>query len=192
MIACPFYPVRSHMSEAPAQAPVAPEVAALIAAQHAELRRRRAWIRATRTVSLGLAAWYLEMIIREGKDSPFYISVNLVAAFIGVSVLVVYNYYDPPLVIRNLHGPDGPLRRTSVAALDRLRGELLPSLLQDLGVPEPERSRLVAEIDADELVRRTASRMRGDRKRFGRIYLAIVLPLLLAFIVRVATFEAVP
>lgn len=180
------------MSEAPAQAPVAPEVAALIAAQHAELRRRRAWIRATRSVSLGLAAWYLEMIILEGKDSPFYISVNLVAAFIGVSVLVVYNYYDPPLLIRNLHGPDGPLRRASAAALDPLRGELLPRLLQDLGVPEPERSRLVAEIDADDLVRRTASRMHGDRKRFGRIYLAVVLPLLLAFIVRVATFEAVP
>jgi hypothetical protein len=181
------------MSETPAESPeVAALIPGLIAAQRAELRRRRLWVVATRCVSLGLAAWYLEMLIIEGKDDPFYISVNLAALVVGVSMLVVFNYFDPPLLVRNLHGPDGPLRRASFAALGPLRGLLLPSLLQDLGVAEPERERLVAGIDADDLVRRTAARMQGDRRRFGRIYLAIVLPLLLGFIVLVATHEAVP
>lgn len=169
-----------------------PRVAEVIAAQRSELRRRRAWILATRCTSLALAAWYLEMIIREGKDAPFYITVNLVAIVVGVSVLVVFNYYDPPLVVRHLHGPDGPLRRASVVALESLRDQVLPPLLQDLGVPEPERGRLVASITADELVRRTATRMHGDRKKFGRIYLAILVPLLLGFIALVATYQAGP
>lgn len=177
------------MSEAPAHPP---EVQAIVDAQMAELRRRRRWILATRFTSLGLAAWYLEMIIIEGKDAAFYISVNLAAMVIGVSVLVVYNYFDPPLLIRNLHGPDSPLRRASVAALEPLRGVLLPTMLQDFGIREAEREVLVATIDADELVRRTADKMRGDRRRFGRIYLAICLPLLIGFIVLVATYEAVP
>ncbi len=179
------------MSQAPATT-LAPEVAALVAAQRAELRRRRAWVLATRCTSLALAAWYLEMLIVEGKDAPFYISVNLAAITVGISVLVVFNYYDPPLLIRNLHGPDSPLRRASVAALDPLRGELLPRLLQDLGVGEPERGRLVASIDAEELTRRTTSRMQSDPRRFGRIYLAIFLPTLIAFIILVATHQAVP
>lgn len=179
------------MPETPAAA-LAPEVTALIAAQRAELRRRRAWILATRCTSLALAAWYLEMLIVEGKDAPFYISVNLAAIAVGISVLVVFNYYDPPLLIRNLHAPDSPLRRASVAALDPLRGELLPPLLQDLGVGEPERGRLVVSIDADDLVRRTASRLHGDPKKFGRIYLAILVPLLLGFIILVATYQPVP
>lgn len=181
------------MSETPAESPeVAALIPGLIAAQQTELRRRRQWIVATRCASLGLAAWYLEMLILEGKDDPFYIAVNLAAIIVGVSVLVVFNYFDPPLLVRNLHGPDGPLRRASFAALGPLRGLLLPSLLQDLGVREPERGRLVADIDADDLVRRTAAKMQGDPRRFGRIYLAIFLPLLLGFIVLVATYEAVP
>jgi len=168
-------------------------VAQLIAAQRAELRRRRAWILACRFASLGFAAWYLELLIIEGRDAAFYISINLFAIFTGLSGLVATNYFDPPLLIRNLHGPDGPLRAASLAALDPLRGEILPPLLQDLGVPPgPERDVLVATIDADELVRRTAGKLRGDRRRFGRIYLAIYLVLALGFIALVCNFEPTP
>lgn len=179
------------MSEAPSTPPE-PEVNALIAAQHRELRRRRAWILGLRLAGLAFAAWYLELLIIEGKDAPFYITVNLAAIVTGLSSLVAVNYYDPPLLVRNLHGADGPLRRASIAALDRMRELLLSPLLQDLGVGEPERGRLVATIAVDDLVRRTADKLRGDRKRFGRIYLAIYLPLLLGFIILVATHEAVP
>ena len=171
-------------------APPALEVARLIAAQRAELRRRRAWILACRLASLGFAAWYLELLILEGRDAPFYISINLFAIFTGLSGLVVVNYFDPPLLIRNLHGPDEGLRAASLAALEPLRGEILPPLLGDLGVAAgPERDVLVATIDADELVRRTAGQSRGDRRRFGRIYLVVYLALASAFIALVCTHE---
>ena len=174
-------------------APPALEVARLIAAQRAELRRRRAWILACRFASLGFAAWYLELLILEGRDAPFYISINLFAIFTGLSGLVAFNYFDPPLLIRNLHLPYASLRAASLAALDPLRGEILPPLLHDLGVPPgPERDALVASIDADELVRRTAGKLRGDRRRFGRIYLAVYLLLAVGFIALVCTHESVP
>lgn len=172
--------------------PSADEITRLIAAQRAELRRRRAWILACRFASLGFAVWYLELLIVEGRNAPFYISINLFAVFTGLSSLVVYNYFDPPLLIRNLHGPD-PLRAASFAALDPLRGEILPPLLHDLGVPEgPERDVLVATIDAPELVRRTAGKLRGDRQRFGRIYLVVYLVLAFGFIALVCNYEAAP
>ncbi len=168
-------------------------VTALIAQQRAELRRRRAWVLACRLASLGFAAWYLELIIIEGRDDVFYISINLFAIFTGLSGLVAFNYFDPPLLIRNLHLPDASLRAASLAALDPLRGEILPPLLHDLGVPPgPERDALVASIDADELVRRTAGKLRGDRRRFGRIYLAVYLLLAVGFIALVCTHESVP
>jgi len=169
------------------------EVARLIAAQRAELRRRRAWILACRLASLGFAAWYLEILILEGRDAVFYISINLFAIFTGLSGLVVFNYFDPPLLIRNLHAPDGPLRAASLAALEPLRGEILPPLLGDMGIAAgPERDALVASIDADELVRRTADKLRGDRRSFGRIYLVVYLALALGFIALVCTYEPPP
>ena len=62
--------------------------------------------------------------------------------------------------------------------------------------PEPaqgdERHRLVETIDADELVRRTASKLRGDRRRFGRLYLGVYLVLAVGFIVLVCNFEPTP
>lgn len=167
-----------------------PEVVALVAAQRAELRRRRRWIVACRLGSLGFALWYLELIIIQGLDAPFYISVNLFAILTALSSLVIFNYYDPPLLVRGLHAADEATRRASWAALTRLRGEILPPLLQDLGVAEPERSRLVAEIDADDLVRRTAPKLRGDPKRFGRIYLRVYAVVTLAYVVLVLTRAA--
>ena len=178
------------MSDLPEPTPAA--VAERVAAQRAELRRRRRWILACRFASLSFAAWYLELIIVEGLDSPFYISVNLFALVTALSSVVVFNYYDPPLLVRDLHAPDGPQRRASWAALRELREEILQPLLQDLAIPEPERTRLVAEMDADELVRRTAHKLRGDRKKFGRIYLAVYLPVTLAYIALVLTHEAGP
>jgi len=168
-------------------------VTALIAQQRAELRHRRAWILACRFASLGFAAWYLELIIIEGHNDVFFISINLFAILTGLSSLIVFNYFDPPLLIRNLHVADASLRAASLAAIDPLRGEILPHLLHDLGVPPgPERDALVASIDADELVRRTAHQLRGDRRRFGRIYLGVYLVLALGFITLVCTHESVP
>lgn len=168
-------------------------VAGLIAAQRTELRRRRAWILACRFASLGFAAWYLELLIVEGRDAPFYITINLFAVFTGLSSLVVFNYFDPPLLIRNLHRPDEALRTASLAALQPMRVEILPPLLHDLGVPAgPEREHLVATIDAPELVRRTTGKLRGDRQRFGRIYLAVYLVLAIGFIVLVCNYEPSP
>ena len=192
--------VAAEMSPAPPEqgsnlssVPTPDDVARLIRAQRAELRRRRAWILACRFASLGFAAWYLELLIVEGRDAPFYISINLFAVFTGLSSLVVFNYFDPPLLIRNLHQPDDALRSVSLAALDPLRSEILPPLLHDLGMPAgPEREHLVATIDAPELVRRTAGKLRGDRRRFGRIYLAVYLVLAVGFIVLVCTYEAGP
>ena len=181
----------SMLSSAPPEVPAtASATTALIAAQRTELRRRRAWILACRLASLGFAAWYLELLILEGRDAPFYISINLFAIFTGMSGLVVVNYFDPPLLIRNLHGPDEGLRAASLAALDPLRGEILPPLLGDLGVAAgPERDVLVATIGADELVRRTAGQLRGDRRRFGRIYLVVYLVLAFGFIALVCHHE---
>jgi hypothetical protein len=167
-------------------------VAALIAAQRRELVRRRRWVLACRFASLSFAAWYLHILIIQGLDAAFYISVNLFAIVTGLSGFVAVDYFDPPLLIRHLHLGDEPLRRAAWAALQPLRGEILPTLLQDLAITEPERSRLVAEIDADELVRRTAPKLRRDRKKFGRIWLAVYVPIALAFIVLVATYESVP
>lgn len=181
------------MSSAPPTDTSEPSIASLIEKQRAELRHRRAWILACRFASLGFAAWYLELIIIEGRDAAFYISINLFAIFTGLSGLVASNYFDPPLLIRNLHGADPALRAASLAALDPLRGEILPPLLHDLGVaPGPERDALVATITADELVRRTASKLRGDRRRFGRIYLAVYLVLAVGFIALVCTYEPAP
>ena len=160
-----------------------PEVAGLIAAQRAELRRRRAWVLACRLGSLGFAAWYLYLIIVEGRDAPFYILINLFAVATGMSGFVADMYFDPPLLIRALHGPESPRRAASWAALQPLRGEILPPLLHDLGVaPGPERDRVVAHIDPREPVPPTAGKMRGDRKKFGRIWLAVYLPIALGFI----------
>ena len=168
------------------------DTAGLVRAQRRELRLRRRWILACRFASLGFAAWYLEIIIIEGKDSPFYIFVNLFAVLTGMSGFVASNYFDPPLLIRNIHAAQGPLRRASWAALQELRGELLPTLLQDLGVPASERARVAAEIDLEELRRRTAPRLRRDRRRLGRIWLAVYVPVALAFTSVVATYEAGP
>ena len=182
------------LSSAPPEVPAtASAITALIAAQRTELRRRRAWILACRLASLGFAAWYLELLIIEGRDAAFYISINLFAIYTGLSSLVAVNYFDPPLLIRNLHAGPASLRAASMAALAPLRGEILPPLLHDLGVaPGPERDRLVETIDADELVRRTASKLRGDRRRFGRIYLGVYLVLAVGFIVLVCNFEPTP
>jgi hypothetical protein len=182
------------MSDLAASEPaaLAPEVAALLVAQRRELRLQRRWVLACRFASLAFAAWYLEIIIIEGKDSAFYIFVNLWAVVTGLSGFIAFNYFDPPLLIRNLHGPDEALRQASWEALQPLRGELLPTMLQDLGIADPDRSRLVAEIDLEDLRRRTAPKLRGDRKRLGRIWLAIYLPCALAFIYLVATWEAGP
>lgn len=181
-------------SPAPPDSPAtASAITALIAAQRTELRRRRAWILACRLASLGFAAWYLELLIIEGRDAAFYISINLFAIFTGLSSLVVFNYFDPPLLIRNLHAGVPSLRAASMAALDPLRAEILSPLLHDMGVPPgPERDALVASIDADELVRRTAGKLRGDRRRFGRIYLAVYLLLAVGFITLVCNFEPTP
>lgn len=167
-------------------------IAAMVAGQRRELRRRRRWILACRFGSLSFAAWYLHIIIIQGLDAAFYITVNLFAIVTGLSGFVASNYYDPPLLVRRLHDEDPATRRTAWLALQRLRQEILPTLLQDLQITEPERSRLVAEIDADELVRRTAPKLRGDRKKFGRIWLAVYVPIAIAFIVLVATYESVP
>lgn len=162
---------------------------ALITAQRRELRARRRWIVATRTASLSFAAWYLVLIIALGRDDPFYLFVSVAAVITGLSGIVVVNYFDPPLLLRNLHDP-----RTATPAnwqaLAAVRAELLPPIVQDLGIPEgPERDRLIATADADELVRRTADKMRGDRRRFGRIYLGVYLVAALAFILRVCTYD---
>jgi len=169
-----------------------PAVEALVVAQRRERRLQRRWVLACRFASLSFAAWYLEIIILEGKDSAFYIFVNLWAVLTGMSGFIAFNYFDPPLLIRNLHSPDEALRRASWAALQPLRGELLPAILQDLGIAEPERTRMVAEIDLEDLRRRTAPKLRGDRKRLGRIWLALYVPAALAFIYTVATWEAGP
>ena len=124
------------MSEAPDPA----AVAALIAAQRRELRDRRRWILACRFASLGFAAWYLERIIIQGLDSPFYISVNLFAILTGMSGFVAVNYFDPPLLVRHLHLGDERLRAAAWAALQPLRGEILPviDLKKFFEVPEKE------------------------------------------------------
>jgi hypothetical protein len=167
------------------------EVELLVAAQRRESARRRRWILAARLLAVGFALWYLETIIIERKDAPFYISLNLFAIFTGVSSLVIYNYYDPSLLLRRVHGPAGPSREAAWLALGRLRHELLPPLLQDLRVPEDERERLIAALDRDDLLRRTTP-LPPDRKRFGRVYLAFYVVLASAFAATVVTYEAGP
>lgn len=161
----------------------------MIAAQRRELVVRRRWLLATRLASLGFAAWYLVLIIALGRDNPLYLLVNVFAVITGVSAFVVVNYFDPPLLLRNLHDP-AAATAANWRALLALRGELLPPIVQDLGIPEgPERDALIHTAAAAELVRRTAAKMRGDRRKFGRIYLVVYLALALAFIALVTTFE---
>jgi hypothetical protein len=166
-----------------------PSTQDLIDAQRRELVARRRWILAARITSLSFAAWYLVLLIALGNDDVFYVVVSLTAVITGLSSLVVFNYFDPPLLLRNLHHP-GTATAANWQALQALRRELLPPIVQDLGVPEgPERDHLIADADADELVRRTAHKLRGDRRRFGRIYLRVYLVLALAVIVAVCTHE---
>jgi len=169
-----------------------PAVAALIAAQRREFVTRRRWLLATRLASLSFATWYLALLIGFGRDAPFYLLVSVFAVITGLSALVVVNFFDPPLLLRNLHRPD-TATEANWSALQALRRELLPPIVQDLGIPEgPERDALIADAGADELVRRTASRMRGDRRRFGRVYLAIYLVVAAAFITCVSTYTPAP
>lgn len=161
-----------------------PAVVRLVEAQRRELRQRRRWLLATRLGSLGFAAWYLTLVIVLGHDAPFYLLVSVFAVVTGLSALVVVDYFDPPLLLRNLHRADFPEAAANWRALQILRRDLLPPIVQDLGIPEgPERDALIADAGADELVRRTAPRLaRGDRRRFGRIYLAVYLALAVGLI----------
>lgn len=169
-----------------------PAVVALITAQRREFVNRRRWVWITRLTSLSFATWYLVLIIGLGRDAPFYLLVSIFAVITGLSGFVVANYFDPPLLLRNLHRP-GTATAANWSALQALRRELLPPIVQDLGVPEgPERDALIADADADELVRRTAPKMRGDRQRFGRIYLSVYLVVAALFIVRVCTYTQDP
>jgi hypothetical protein len=163
------------------------EVDALVAAQRRERARRRRWMLACRLGALGFAGWYLWLLIVAGRDDVFYISVSLFGIATGLSGFVVDAYYDPPLLVRNLHRPDDRLRRASWAALERLREELLIPLIRDLGVRADQYDAVVAGIDADDLARRTAPKLARDRRRFGRIYLAVYVPVALAFITFIAT-----
>ncbi len=185
------------LSDSPSASPSAtaaadPAVAALIAAQRRELVNRRRWMIAARLTSLSFATWYLVTLIGLGRDAPFYLLISIFAVVTGLSGLVIVNYFDPPLLLRNLHRPD-TATAANWSALQALRRELLPPLVQDLGVPEgPERDALFADGGADVLVRQTASKMRGDRQRFGRIYLAVYLVLAAALIVAVCTYSPAP
>lgn len=167
-----------------------PAVAALLAAQRRELAQRRRWLWATRLTALAFAAWYLVIIIVLGRDSPYYLLVNVFAVLTGLSAIVVVNYFDPPLLVRNLHRP-ATATAANWRALQALRDELLVPVVQDLGVPEgPARDALLA--DADELVRRTAPKLRHDRRRFGRIYFCVYLVVAVAFIVCVNLYIPAP
>lgn len=174
----------------PSPSSLDPAAARLFAAQRRELVLRRRWLLATRLGSLAFAAWYLTLIIVLGRDAPFYLLVSVFAVVTGLSGIVVVNYFDPPLLLRNLHRADDDVRAASWRALQAIRHELLPPIVQDLGVPEgPERDALVHTADADELVRRTAHKLRGDRRRFGRIWLVAYLVVAAGFIALVCSYE---
>jgi hypothetical protein len=184
------------LSDSPSASPSAtatdPAVAALIAAQRRELVNRRRWTIAARLTSLSFATWYLVLLIGLGRDAPFYLLLSIFAVVTGLSGLVIANYFDPPLLLRNLHRPH-TATAANWTALQALRRELLPPLVQDLGVPEgPERDALIADAGADELVRRTAAKMRGDRRRFGRIYLSVYLVVAAALVALVCTYTPAP
>jgi hypothetical protein len=174
----------------PAASSLDPEAARLLAAQRREFVVRRRWLLATRLTSLAFAAWYLTLLIGFGRDAPFYLLVSVFAVVTGLSGLVVVNYFDPPLLLRNLHRPDDDVRAASWRALQAIRHELLPPIVQDLGVPEgPERDALIHTADLDELVRRPAPKLRGDRRRFGRIWLIAYLVVAAGVITLVCNYE---
>lgn len=189
-------PVPSAIPEvdaAPAAEPDDPAARRLIAAQRREFVHRRRWLLGTRLTGLSFAAWYLTLITVLGREAPFYQLLNVFAVITAVSAIVVVNYFDPPLLLRNLHDPAHPERAANWRAFTAMRATLLPTIVQDLGVPEgPERARLVHRADADELVQRTAGMMRRNHRRFGRIYLAVYLVVASAFIAAVILYDPTP
>lgn len=162
-------------------------VHALVRGFRREALHRRLFVLAGRLGSLGFAAVYLYLLIVLGRSDVFYVTLSLASIVTGLSGFVVALYYEVPGVVRALHDP--ARADAAWAAIDRLRPELLPRLLGDLGVPPDERPALVQTIDRDALVRLTAARAADRWRTIGPIYLAGYLVLLAGYLVLLARFE---
>ncbi|WAS98981.1 hypothetical protein [Nannocystis punicea] len=147
-------------------------VDALAAGYRREVLHRWLLTWAGRLVSLYLAFLYVYLLMFLGRDDPFYISLNLVAFVVGMSGFVTAFYYEVPGIVRALHSPDPALADDAWAAIERLRGELLPRLLVDLNVPADERPELARTLDRAGVVRLTEARARDRWRTIGPLYLA--------------------
>lgn len=153
----------------------------LLAAYRRERLHRRLFTWALRLCSLGLAGLYLYYLIGLGRDDIFYLWLTLGSIVSGLSGLVVIAYYELPQLVRDLHDPT--LGDDAWAAIDALRGELLPRLFTDIGAaPEPG-------IDRAGLVRLTAPRLDNPWRRLAPLYLVVFLALLVGLLVLVVGHE---
>lgn len=157
-------------------------VDALIADYRREWRNRRVFLLAARLGAAALSLLYLWVLMVEGREEAFYITLSLAAVVVGLSGYVALFYYEVPQVVRNLHGGDAALADASWAAIERLRPELLPRLLSDLNTDPEGRPALVESGTREELVRLTAPRAQDRWRTIGPIYLAGFLPLLAGYL----------
>lgn len=162
-------------------------VTALVRGFRREALHRRLFVIAGRLASFGFAALYLYILIVLGHSDVFYVTLSLASIVTGLSGFIAAFYYEVPGVVRALHDPT----RADAAwtAIDRLRPDLLPRLLEDIGVPPDERPALVQTIDRDALVRLTAARAADRWRTIGPLYLAGYLVVLAGYLVLLARFE---
>ena len=161
---------------------------ALVAGYRREVRRRGLLLLACRLGALALVALYFFIGVGLGRTDLFYISINLAAVITGLSSFVVLSYYELPQVVRDLHSDDPALADASWAAIERLRGELLPRLGEALWI-RPER---LEGVDRPGLLALTAARARRSSRRWGRTYLRVYLLALAAFLTLLALYDPRP
>ncbi len=163
------------------------DVDALVRGFRREALLRRIFVVAGRLTSFGLSALYLYILIGLGHSDVFYVTLPIATIVTGLSGFVIAFYFEVPAVVRALHDP--ARADAAWAAVDRLRPELLPRLLEDLGVGPDERPALVAAIDRDALVRLTAARAADRWRTWGPVYLAGYLVVMALYLVVLARFE---
>lgn len=164
----------------------------IVAEYRREVLLRRVFTIACRLGGLGFIALYFYFGIVLERTEVFYITLNLAGVATGLSSFVVILYFEIPQVVRDLHGADTARADASWAAIERLRGEVLPRLFDALWMRPEERDALVRSIDRPTLVQMTAERARDRWRRRGKIYLGVYLTLAALYLALVALYDPRP
>lgn len=164
----------------------------IVAEYRREVVLRGLFTIACRAGALAFVALYFYFGIYLERTEVFYVTLNLAGVATGLSSFVVIFYFEIPQVVRDLHGADASRADASWAAIERLRGELLPRLFDALWMRPEERDALVRSIDRPTLVRMTAERAQDRWRRRGKIYLGVYGTLAALYLALVAFYDPRP